>query len=278
MVIGCRRNLPLLSRPVENLIPQTSLAWWLGRFKSSTPENRLGNIHRLLSSIDREAYGATEHCRDVDRRNSGSRNFCWFLCSRSFENPVGKQKGNHPGLVMRIANKTGKEPQMKWVRLTMKQLLILLLGFAFTCSVRATMIADEIVKGLPVQVVSPSRSYKVFEQYPWEGRSSKYGPKGNRLNSSYGVGVGKNIRRSLRVRQGDWIHIPDIGWRQINESSSKSDGIEFFASRRDEYKSRHPRVVIDKVVFALPSQQPVHAPARLAGPVPTSSWNLSSSF
>jgi hypothetical protein len=167
---------------------------------------------------------------------------------------------------------------VKWVMLTMKKFLILFVGFAFTCSVRATVIADEIVKGLPVEVVSPSRSYKVFEQYPWEGRSSKYGPKGNRLNPSYGVGVGKNIRRSLRVGHGDWIHMPDIGWRQINEFSSKSNGIEFFASHRDEYKSRHPRVVIDKVVFALPSQQPVRAPARLAGPVPTGSWNLSSTF
>jgi hypothetical protein len=160
----------------------------------------------------------------------------------------------------------------------MKQLLILLAGFAFACSVKATVIADEIVKGLPVQVVSPSRSYKVFEQYPWEGRSSKYGPKGNRLDSSYGVGVGENIRRSLRVRHGDWIHMPDIGWRQINEFSSKSNGVEFFASHRDEYKSTHPRVMIDKVVFALPARQPVRAPAGLAGPVPTSPWNLSSNF
>jgi hypothetical protein len=164
------------------------------------------------------------------------------------------------------------------VMLTMKHLLILLLGFAFTCSVKATVIADLIVQGLPVKVVSPSKSYKVFEQYPWEGRSSKYGPKGNRLNSSYGVGVGKNIRRSLRVRHGDWIHMPDIGWRRINESSSKSNGIEFFATHRDQYKSKHPRITIDKVVFALPSQQPDRAPYRPAGPIPTNSGNLSSAF
>jgi len=109
---------------------------------------------------------------------------------------------------------------------------------------------------LPVKVVSSGRSYKVFEQYPWEGHSSNYGPKGNRLNSGCGVGVGKNIRRSLQLRHGDWIHMPDIGWRQINEFSSKKDGIEFFATRRDEYKSEHPRIAIDRVVFALPSQRP----------------------
>jgi hypothetical protein len=122
-------------------------------------------------------------------------------------------------------------------------------------------------------VVSPGRSYKVFEQYPWEGHSSNYGPKGNRLNSDFGVGVGKNIRRSLRVRHGDWIHMPDIGWRQINESSGKSDGIKFFATYRDQYKGKHPRMAIDKVVFALPSQPPDHLLYRHVKPTPTKSFD-----
>jgi hypothetical protein len=138
----------------------------------------------------------------------------------------------------------------------MKKLLILLVGFGFICTVKATVIADLTIEGLPVNVVSSGKGYKVFEQYPWEGHSSKYGPKGNRLNSSYGVGVGKNISRSLQLRQGDWIHMPDIGWRQINEYSSKKDGIEFFATHRDEYKAEHPRIAIDRVAFALPSQRP----------------------
>jgi hypothetical protein len=142
--------------------------------------------------------------------------------------------------------------------LAVKKLLILFVGFACVYTVRAAVDAEQIIEGLPVKVVSSGKSYKVFEQYPWEGHSSNYGPKGNRLNSSYGVGVGKNISRSLRVRQGDWIHMPDIGWRQINEFSSKKDGIEFFATHRDEYKSNHPRIAIDRVVFALPLQRPDH--------------------
>ena len=137
----------------------------------------------------------------------------------------------------------------------MKKLLIPLLGFAFICTVRSAVDNDGEIKGLPVTVVSSGKSYKVFEQYPWEGRSSNYGPKGNRLSSGHGVGVGRNIRRSLQLRHGDWIHMPDIGWRQINEFSSKKDSIEFFASYRDEYKSKHPRITIDMVVFALPSQK-----------------------
>jgi hypothetical protein len=137
----------------------------------------------------------------------------------------------------------------------MKWFLILLISFAFLGTTKATVIADVIIEGLPVKVLSSGKSYKVFEQYPWEGHSSKYGPKGNRLNPGNGVGVGKRIARSLQLRQGDWIHMPDIGWRQINESSSKKNGIEFFATRRDEYKSKHPRITIDRVVFALPLQK-----------------------
>ncbi len=140
---------------------------------------------------------------------------------------------------------------MVWTLLTMKKLLILLFGSAIICNVKAGVIADMVVEGLPVKVISSGRSYKVFEQYPWEGRSSRYGPKGNRLDSGHGVGVGKNIRRSLQVRQGDWIHMPDIGWRQINESSSRRDGIEFFATRRDEYKDKHPRITIDSLCLAV---------------------------
>ncbi len=79
----------------------------------------------------------------------------------------------------------------------MKKLLILLFGCASICHVKATVVADLVVQGLPVNVISSGKSYKVFEQYPWEGHSSKYGPKGNRLNPGQGVGVGKNIKRSF---------------------------------------------------------------------------------
>jgi hypothetical protein len=133
----------------------------------------------------------------------------------------------------------------------MKKFLILFAGCAIIHTVSASVVPEQIIEGWPVTVVTSGKSYKVFEQYPWEGHSSNYGPKGNRLSSGYGVGVGNEIRRSLQVRHGDWIHLPEIGWRQINESSSKSDGIEFFATYRDEYKGKHPRIAIDKVVLTL---------------------------
>ncbi len=112
----------------------------------------------------------------------------------------------------------------------MKKLLVLLVGFASVYTVRATVDAEQIIEGLPVKLVLSCKSYKVFEQYPWEGHSSNYGPKGNRLKSGYGVGVGRNISRSLRVRQGDWIHMPDIGWRQINSAAGSDDRSPFYPS------------------------------------------------
>ena len=109
----------------------------------------------------------------------------------------------------------------------MKKLLILLVSFASICTVRATVDAEQIIERFPIKLFSSGKSYKVFEQYPWEGRSSNYGPKGNRLNSSYGVGLGKNISSALLLRHGDWIHMPDIGWRQINEFANKGIASNF---------------------------------------------------
>ena len=58
----------------------------------------------------------------------------------------------------------------------MNKLLMLLISFAFIFTVRATDISDLIIEGLPVKVLPSGKSYKVFEQYPWEGHSSNYGP------------------------------------------------------------------------------------------------------
>jgi hypothetical protein len=74
----------------------------------------------------------------------------------------------------------------------MNKLIILLFGSAFICNLKATVVADLAIEGLPVKVISSGKSYKVFEQYPWEGHSSRYGPKGNRLDPGHGVGIGEN--------------------------------------------------------------------------------------
>ena len=118
------------------------------------------------------------------------------------------------GQNVNLGNRLLKRPKLFRTILTMKKIFILFIGFATVHTVRASVEVEQVIKGLPVLVVTSGKSYKVFEQYPWEGHSSNYGPKGNRLSSGYGVGVDKNIRRSLQVRHGDWIHLPEIGWRQ----------------------------------------------------------------
>jgi hypothetical protein len=101
--------------------------------------------------------------------------------------------------------------------LSMKKLLILLAGFAFIYTVRATVDGDQIIEGLPVKVVSSGKSYKVFEQYPWEGHSSNYGPNGNRLYSGYGVGVGRNISRSLQCdKEIGFICLTSVGGKLMS--------------------------------------------------------------
>ena len=61
-----------------------------------------------------------------------------------------KLKRNHP-----LTPGRGRTPR---ATLTMKKLLILLVGFAFVCSVKATVIADVIIEGLPVKVISPVKA------------------------------------------------------------------------------------------------------------------------
>ena len=60
----------------------------------------------------------------------------------------------------------------------MKWFLILFISFAFIDTIKATVIADMIIEGLPVKVLSSGRSYKVFEQYPWKVALLNMDPKG----------------------------------------------------------------------------------------------------
>lgn len=60
--------------------------------------------------------------------------------------------------------------------------------------------------------------YYTYEEYPWEGRSSNYGPSGNHLMLNRGVGLGINVQKQWGVQQGDWVNLSGgYGWRQLNE-------------------------------------------------------------
>jgi hypothetical protein len=74
-----------------------------------------------------------------------------------------------------------------------------------------------------------SAGFSTYEQYGTEGHSSNYGPAGNKLmQDDAHVGLGPKGMMQYGLRQGDRAHIPGKGWRQINESSARKNGIEFF--------------------------------------------------
>jgi hypothetical protein len=84
-----------------------------------------------------------------------------------------------------------------------------------------------------------------FEEYPWEGHSSNYGPKGNRLGEGYGVGLGVVRQANTGARFGDWVRVGFADGtsvvRQVNETSSRANGVEFYTSKRGEWE-RHGKV------------------------------------
>jgi hypothetical protein len=84
-----------------------------------------------------------------------------------------------------------------------------------------------------------AQGYKTYEEYSWEkARDSHIGPSGNVLALNKGVGLGKNVASEWRVQQGDWINIQGLGWRQLNEASSRKNGIEIYTDKRDSIPER----------------------------------------
>jgi hypothetical protein len=85
---------------------------------------------------------------------------------------------------------------------------------------------------------------RVFEQYPWEDRSSNYGPRNNYLGVPYEVGLGVNLQKqygvSSRIKgQNDWVKIQmgdgTVQWRRVLETSARPSGIEFWSSKQGQY-------------------------------------------
>lgn len=86
--------------------------------------------------------------------------------------------------------------------------------------------------------------YSVYEQYPWEDRTSRQGPFENALILGKGIGLGMNVQKQLGVNFGDWVNLgrggKSLGWRQMNETSSRPWGVEFFTNKRDEWTRGGP--------------------------------------
>lgn len=83
---------------------------------------------------------------------------------------------------------------------------------------------------------------QVYEQYGWEGHAANFGPHGNRLGEGYGVGLGVDKQKEVGAKFGDWVRIDFANGtseiRQVNETSERPNGVEFFTNREGTYNNR----------------------------------------
>jgi hypothetical protein len=102
----------------------------------------------------------------------------------------------------------------------------------------------------------PNETY--YEHPDTEGRSSQFGPRGNRLGYGYGVGLGEKIAAQYNAPLGSWItmRLPNgkIITRQRNETSARSRGIEFVSPSTDEKSYGSGRTEILKVSPNKPNE------------------------
>jgi hypothetical protein len=95
-------------------------------------------------------------------------------------------------------------------------------------------------------LTGPGGSLAVREEYDWEGRSSQYGPRGNRLLTGPYVGLNPQEMGKYGVKLGDYVHT-QAGWLKVQESASRRGTIEFHADRPGQFESRFSRLNIDAV-------------------------------
>lgn len=92
------------------------------------------------------------------------------------------------------------------------------------------------------------QGWSTYEQYGTEDHSSNYGPAGNKLTQDdVHVGLGPNVMMQYGLHQGDRVHIPGMGWRQINESSARKNGIEFFKDKPGSGPKTPDKLKIDQI-------------------------------
>jgi hypothetical protein len=100
-----------------------------------------------------------------------------------------------------------------------------------------------------------------LEQYPWEGHAANFGPKNNRLGDGYGIGLGVEKQKQVGAHFGDWVRVQFANGqtltRQVNETSERPMGVEFFSNRRGKYESLGKIMGVQKVGGPQASAQPV---------------------
>jgi hypothetical protein len=87
-------------------------------------------------------------------------------------------------------------------------------------------------------------SLAVREEYDSEGRSSQYGPLGNRLVSGWNfLGLNPETMAKYGLHQGDFVRT-EAGWAKIQESASRRGTIEFHAGYPGQFQSQRSRLHI----------------------------------
>ena len=101
---------------------------------------------------------------------------------------------------------------------------------------------------------SDKRSYRSYEEYPWEGHSSQYGPLNNPLGEGYGIGLGPVLQERYNAPVGSWVYVPPYGWRQVNETSAAKggEGIELFTKTKGSVPEQ---LAIEAVSHSTPEGQ-----------------------
>jgi hypothetical protein len=77
----------------------------------------------------------------------------------------------------------------------------------------------------------------------WEGPSSQYGPKGNRLLTGNYFGLNPQEMAKYHVKYGDYV-LTEAGWMKIQESASHPGTIEFHADRPGQFQDDHSHLHI----------------------------------
>jgi hypothetical protein len=100
------------------------------------------------------------------------------------------------------------------------------------------------IRGCTQDTGNADGSLAVREEYDSEGRSSQWGPEGNRLVTGRGfVGLNPETMATYHLSQGDFVKT-EAGWSQIQESASSRGTIEFHADYPGQFQNQRSRLKI----------------------------------
>jgi hypothetical protein len=92
------------------------------------------------------------------------------------------------------------------------------------------------------------QGWLTYGEYGTEPRSSNWNGKHDlRAESSYGIGLGKNVANAYGVTEGQWVYVDGMGWRKFNENASRDNSIELWYPDAAHDATAGKRLNISKV-------------------------------